>query len=105
VQEETYHPDHLDPPERHAPAGLEPAWRAAQALRAVESDELREVVSHPAFRPPPDRAWVPMDPCPICGAGALRTAGTVRLSLGLLLVRACDACGLVDLDPRLDPGM
>jgi hypothetical protein len=85
----------------HRPLGMEPAWQATRALQGVSSDELREVLRQPAFRRIPPDALVPVSPCLICGDGALRTAGTLQTSLGRLLVRACDTCGLVDLDPRL----
>jgi hypothetical protein len=85
-------------------AGLgleEPAWQAARALQGVGSDELYKVLRQPAFRRMPPDVLVPVSPCPVCADGALRTAGTLQTSLGRLLVRACDTCGLVDLDPRL----
>jgi hypothetical protein len=91
-------------PTRRSPA-MEPAWQAARALRAVDSPELQEVLQHPAFRRVPDDAQVPVSGCPVCGDGALHTAGTFDTSLGQLVVRACDTCGLVDLDPRLDAGL
>ncbi|HEV8191578.1 MAG TPA: hypothetical protein VGP82_08845 [Ktedonobacterales bacterium] len=83
------------------PSSLEPAWQATLALQGVGSDELLEALGQPSFRPMPRNALVPVNPCPVCGDGALRTAGTLQTSLGPLLVRACDTCGLVDLDHRL----
>lgn len=84
-----------------APIATEPAWQATMALRLTGSEELLDVVLHPKFRLMPRMALVPIGPCHACGDGALRTAGTLETSIGELLVRACDTCGLVDLDPRL----
>jgi hypothetical protein len=80
---------------------MEPAWQATRALHDVVSDELRDLLRHPTFRLLPRHALVPTSPCPVCGDGALHTAGTLQTSLGRLLARACETCGLVDLDPRL----
>ena len=85
----------------HQPVGMEPAWQATMALQRVGSDELLDVLMQPTFRLLPRNEPVPVSPCPVCGDGALRAAGTIQTSMGQLLVRACDTCGLVDLDPRL----
>ena len=79
----------------------EPAWQAMTALHKISSGELHDVLQHPSFRLMPPNAMVSVSPCRICAEGALRTAGTLQTSLGKLVVRACDTCGLVDLDPRL----
>jgi hypothetical protein len=71
------------------------------ALQGIGSDELLDVLLHPAFKLLPRTILVPISPCRVCGDGALRTAGTIPTNIGPLLVRACDTCGLVDLDPRL----
>jgi hypothetical protein len=92
------------PRDSDRPAGMEPFWQAIQALQAVDSEELLAVLQHPTFRQMPGHVPVPVSPCRVCGDGALRTAGTLQTSLGQLLVRACDTCGLVDLDPRLITG-
>jgi hypothetical protein len=83
------------------PPTMEPAWQAMAVLQGVGSDELRDVLLHPTFRLMPRNAQVPVSPCRVCGDGALHTAGTIQTSMGQLLVRACDTCGLVDLDPCL----
>jgi hypothetical protein len=99
-------PRHRVPgPEARRAWAVEPAGQATRALQRVVSDELQEVRAHPSFRQVPDDARVPVSGCPVCGDGALRTVGTIETSIGQLLARACDACGLVDLDPRLDPGL
>jgi len=80
----------------------EPAWAAAQALQAVRGSELRTVTQHPTFRPPPSDALLPVDWCQICQRGTLHVAGSICNSLGVLVARVCDVCGLVDFDSRLD---
>ncbi|HEV8192470.1 MAG TPA: hypothetical protein VGP82_13470, partial [Ktedonobacterales bacterium] len=42
------------------PVTAEPAWQATVALQGVGSDELRDVLLHPTFRPMPRNAQVPV---------------------------------------------
>jgi len=80
---------------------METAWQARTALQTVSSDDIRDVLQHPAYRSLPGDTKVPVSPCLICGEGILHVAGTLQTSLGRLLARACDTCGFVDLDPDL----
>src|SRR5579871_1511846 len=69
---------------------LEPGWRAIRALMQLHSDELLAVMLRPSFRPVRDLDLVPVSPCAYCYDGGLRTAGSVRVRRGRVLVRACD---------------
>jgi hypothetical protein len=82
---------------------LEPGWRAARSLMQLRSDALLSIMLRPSFRPVRDLELVPLAPCPFCGDGGLRTAGTVRGRRGRELVRACDTCGAVKLGDRPTP--
>jgi hypothetical protein len=76
---------------------LEPGWRAIRALMQLRSDELLAVMLRPSFRPVRDLDLVPVNPCGYCRDGGLRTAGSVRVRRGRVMVRACDTCGAVDV--------
>ena len=77
---------------------IEPAWCAARALMQIKSDLLLKIMLRPSFRPMPDKEWVPIYPCPHCGDGGLRTAGTIRMRKGgRAFVRACDTCCAVEV--------
>lgn len=75
----------------------EPAWCAARALVRLKCETLLAVMLRPSFRPIPDTTLVPIYPCPYCGDGGLRTAGTVRMRKGNAFVRACDTCCAVEV--------
>ncbi len=82
------------------PTTTELPWQATMALQVLNSEELLDALKQPTFKLLPRMMLVPVSPCRACADGALRTAGTIRTNIGQLLVRACDTCGLVDLDPR-----
>jgi hypothetical protein len=79
---------------------MEPAWRAAYALMQLKCETLLSVMLRPSFHPIQDTTMVPIYPCPHCGDGGLRTAGTVRLRKGTAFVRACDTCCAVEIGER-----
>ena len=79
---------------------LEPGWRAIRALMQLRSDELLAVMLRPSFRPVRDLDLAPVNVCPYCLDGGLRTAGSVRVRRGRVLVRACDTCGVVEVGER-----
>ena len=87
--------------ETAVPTTTEPAWQATMALQVLDSEELLDVLQQPTFKLLPRMTLVPISPCRACADGALRTAGTIQMNVGQVLVRACDTCGLVDIDPRL----
>lgn len=76
---------------------MEPAWRAAYALMQLKCETLLNVMLRPTFTPIQDAKMVPIYPCPHCGDGGLRTAGTLRLRKGTAFVRACDTCCSVEI--------
>ncbi|MGO8950871.1 MAG: hypothetical protein ACLQUY_25095 [Ktedonobacterales bacterium] len=76
---------------------MEPAWRAAYALMQLKCETLLNVMLRPTFNPIQDTTMVPIYPCPHCGDGGLRTAGTLRLRKGTAFVRACDTCCSVEI--------
>jgi hypothetical protein len=80
---------------------LEPGWRAIRALMQLHSDELLAVMLRPSFRPVRDLDLVTVSPCGYCCDGGLRTAGSVRVRRGRVLVRACDTCGAVEVGDQL----
>ncbi len=84
---------------------LEPGWRAIQALMQLRSDELLAVMLRPSFRPVRDLDLVPIEPCMYCRDGGQRTAGSVRVRRGRVMVRACDTCGVVEVgaQPTVPP--
>jgi hypothetical protein len=79
---------------------MEPAWRAAYALMQLKCETLLSVMLRPSFHPIQDTTMVPIYPCPHCGDGGLRTAGTVRMRKGTAFVRACDTCCAVEIGER-----
>lgn len=87
--------------ETAVPTTTEPAWQATMALQVIDSDELVDVLLHPTFKLLPRMMQVPVSSCRACADGALHTAGTIQMNIGQVLVRACDTCGLVDIDPHL----
>jgi hypothetical protein len=94
-------------PDRHAEylldgasRDMEPAWRAAYALMQLKCETLLSVMLRPSFHPIQDTTMVPIYPCPHCGDGGLRTAGTVRMRKGTAFVRACDTCCAVEIGER-----
>lgn len=84
-------------------ADVEPGWKAARSLMRLRSDALLAVMLRPSFRPVGDLELVQVAPCPYCGDGGLRTAGSVRVRQGRVAVRACDTCAAVDIGERLAP--
>lgn len=70
---------------------------AADSLMRVASDDLLRVMLRRSFRPIEDDDVVPVVPCPHCGDGGLRLAGTIRARDGRQPVRACDTCGAVEV--------
>jgi hypothetical protein len=84
---------------------FEPGWRAVRALMQLRSDELLAVMLRPSFRPVRDLDLVPITPCEYCRDGGLRTAGSVRVRRGRVMVRACDTCGMVEVgeQPMVTP--
>src|SRR3974390_1253758 len=87
-------------PSDEAYKDMEPAWRAAYALMQLKCETLLSVMLRPSFHPIQDTTMVPIYPCPHCGDGGLRTAGTVRLRKGTAFVRACDTCCAVEIGER-----
>lgn len=81
-------------------ADVEPGWKAARSLMRLRSDALLAVMLRPSFRPVRDLELVQVVPCPYCGDGGLRMAGTVRVRAGRVAVRACDTCAAVDIGER-----
>lgn len=79
---------------------MEPGRSAADALMQLKCETLLHVMLRPSFLPIQDAAMVPIYPCPYCGDGGLRTAGTVRLRKGQAFVRACDTCCAVEVGER-----
>lgn len=83
---------------------LEPGWYAVQSLMRIKSDALLSMMLRPSFRPVGDHELVSVKPCHFCLDGGLRLAGSVRARKGRSLVRACDTCGLVQVEaPPLPP--
>jgi hypothetical protein len=76
-----------------------------RALTRTRGDELIAVMLRPSFRPVGETELVPVSPCPYCLDGGLRTAGSVRVRSGRVLVRACDTCGRVNVSERLRSAM
>lgn len=84
-------------------ADVEPGWKAARALTRLRSDALLAVMLRASFRPVRDLELVQVTPCPYCGDGGLRVAGSVRVRQGRVVVRACDTCAAVDIGERQLP--
>ena len=76
---------------------MEPAGRAAYALMQRKCEALLAVMLRRTFSPIQDTTMVPIYPCPHCGDGGLRTAGTVQLRKGTAFVRACDTCCALEI--------
>ena len=105
-QSDAWEPSDPAPPSDSAQEGslsagpfmdLEPGWRAVRSLMQLRSDTLLSVMLRPSFRPVRDLDLVQVAPCPYCRDGGLRTAGSVRVRKGRVMVRACDTCATVDV--------
>jgi hypothetical protein len=91
--------------ESQAYTDLEPGWRAVRSLMQLRSEALLAIMLRPSFHPVRDLDLVPVAPCPYCLDGGMRSAGSVRVRKGRVLVRACDTCGAVDVgDDLIAPG-
>jgi hypothetical protein len=77
----------------------EPGREALGALRGAESDALIAVMLRPSFKRIGEDDLVVVAPCPHCGDGGLRTAGSVKTRTGREQVRGCDTCRTVEIGP------
>jgi hypothetical protein len=97
-------PGYQDPDRPPRPLRLEPGRQAAESLMRVMGDRLIQLMLLPNFEAIDEQDVVPVLPCPYCGDGALRLAGTLLVRQEKELVRSCDTCGSVQLgEALLDP--
>jgi hypothetical protein len=94
-------PAYLDSDRPARPLRLEPGRQAAESLMRVMGDTLIQLMLRPDFEAIDEQDVVPVLPCPYCGDGALRLAGTLRVRGDLELVRSCDTCGSVQVGQTL----
>jgi hypothetical protein len=94
-------PAYADPDRPPRPLRLEHGRQAAESLMRVMGDTLIQLMLRPDFQAIDEQDVVPVVPCPYCGDGALRLAGTLRVRLEKELVRSCDTCGCVQVGETL----
>lgn len=98
ADEEAFTPDSVDDYQQgNSYKDVEPGWRAVRSLMQLRSEALLAIMLRPSFRPVRDLDLVPVAPCHHCLDGGMRSAGSVRVRKGRVLVRACDTCGTVDV--------
>lgn len=90
-----------DPDRPPRPLRLEHGRQAAESLMRVMGEPLLQLMLRRDFQPIDEQDVVPVLPCPYCGDGALRLAGTLRGRGGKELVRSCDTCGSVQVGDTL----
>jgi hypothetical protein len=76
---------------------FEHGWQALAGLAGRMSLRLQTVQGAEDYAPV--RPWevVPVEPCPFCADGGMRTAGYVTRDSQLLPVRQCDTCHAVEV--------
>ncbi len=83
---------------------FEHGWQALAGLAGRMSTRLQTVQGTNDYAPVSPWEVVPVEPCPFCGDGGLRTAGYVTRDHKLLPVRQCDTCHAVEIGPHFYPG-
>ncbi|HEY7780868.1 MAG TPA: hypothetical protein VIC85_11715 [Ktedonobacterales bacterium] len=80
---------------------FEHGWQALAGLAGRLSRRLQSVQGTNDYAPV--RPWevVPVEPCPFCADGGMRTAGYVTRDHQLLPVRQCDTCHAVEIGTQL----
>lgn len=74
---------------------FEHGWEALAGLAGRMSSRLQTIQGTNAYAPVGPWEVVPVEPCPRCHDGGLRTAGYVTRDNKLLPVRQCDTCHAV----------
>jgi hypothetical protein len=76
---------------------FEHGWQALAGLAGRMSTRLQSVQGTDEYAPVGPWEVVPVEPCPFCADGGLRTAGYVTRNRQLLPVRQCDTCHAVQI--------
>jgi hypothetical protein len=76
---------------------FEHGWQALAGLAGRMSTRLQSVQGTDEYAPVGPWEVVPVEPCPFCADGGLRTAGYVSRDRQLLPVRQCDTCHAVQI--------
>lgn len=82
---------------------FEHGWQALAGLAGRMSTRLQTVQGTNEYAPVSPWEVVPVEPCPFCADGGLRTAGYVTRDHQLLPVRQCDTCHAVEIGTRFYP--
>lgn len=80
---------------------FEHGWQALAGLAGRMSTRLQTVQGTNDYAPVDAWEVVPVEPCPRCHDGGLRTAGYVTRDHKLLSVRQCDTCRAVVIGSTL----
>jgi hypothetical protein len=83
---------------------FEHGWQALAGLAGRMSARLQTVQGTDSYAPVSPWEVVPVEPCPFCADGGLRTAGYVTRDHQLLPVRQCDTCHAVEIGSQFYPG-
>jgi hypothetical protein len=83
---------------------FEHGWQALAGLAGRMSIRLQSVQAANEYAPVSPWEVVPVEPCPFCADGGLRTAGYVSRDHKLLPVRQCDTCHAVEIGTHFFPG-
>lgn len=83
---------------------FEHGWQALAGLAGRMSSRLQTVQGANEYAPVSPWEVVPVEPCPFCADGGLRTAGYVTRDHKLLPVRQCDTCHAVEIGAQFYPG-
>jgi hypothetical protein len=76
---------------------FEHGWQALAGLAGRMSTQLQSVQGSDEYAPVGPWEVVPVEPCPFCADGGLRTAGYVTRNRQVLPVRQCDTCHAVQI--------
>ena len=76
---------------------FEHGWQALAGLAGRMSTRLQSVQGSDEYAPVGPWEVVPVEPCPFCADGGLRTAGYVTRNRHVLPVRQCDTCHAVQI--------
>jgi hypothetical protein len=76
---------------------FEHGWQALAGLAGRMSTRLQSVQGSDEYAPVGPWEVVPVEPCPFCADGGLRTAGYVTRNRQVLPVRQCDTCHAVQI--------
>jgi hypothetical protein len=83
---------------------FEHGWQALAGLAGRMSRRLQSVQATNDYAPVSPWEVVPVEPCPFCADGGLRTAGYVSRDHQLLPVRQCDTCHAVEIGSHFYSG-